>query len=95
MQEFTYAIGAEKPGEAVPEGFEVFHIPAATWAVFESIGPMPDAIQTVTKQIFEEWFPSTGYEHAPAPELEVYLPGDVDSQDYRCQVWVPIVKEKK
>ena len=95
MEEFTYGIGVEKPEKAVPAGFDVIHIPAATWAIFESIGPMPKAIQDVTVRIFQEWFPSTGYEHAPKPELEVYLPGDPNSQNYRCQVWIPIIKKKK
>ena len=95
MEEFTYGIGVEKPEKAVPAGFDIIHIPAATWAIFESIGPMPKAIQDVTKQIFEEWFPSTGYEHAAKPELEVYLPGDTSSPEYRCQVWIPIIKKKK
>ena len=95
MEEFIYAIGVEKPDKAVPVGFEVIHIPAATWAIFESIGPMPKAIQDITVQIFQEWFPSTGYEHDAKPELEVYLPGDPDSPDYRCQVWVPIIKKNK
>jgi AraC family transcriptional regulator len=95
MEEFTYGIGVEKPDKAVPAGFDVIHIPAATWAVFESIGPMPKAIQDVTVRIFQEWFPSTGYEHDAKPELEVYLEGDMNSKDYRCQVWIPIIKKKK
>ena len=93
MEVFTYAIAVEKPEEANTAGFDVIQIPAATWAVFESIGPMPKAIQDVTVRIFQEWFPSTGYEHDAKPELEVYLPGDPNSPDYRCQVWVPIVKK--
>ncbi len=95
MKKFFYAIGVEKPKKAVPTGFEVIPIPAATWAVFESIGPMPKAIQDVTVRIFQEWFPSTGYEHDAKPELEVYLPGDTNSKDYHCQVWMPVVKKKK
>jgi AraC family transcriptional regulator len=93
---FTYAIGVEKPAaRAAPAGFAILHIPAATWAIFESVGPMPKAIQDVTVKIFKEWFPSTGYEHAAVPELEVYLPGNPDAPDYRCQVWIPIVKKRK
>jgi AraC family transcriptional regulator len=95
MEEFYYGIGVEKPGKSVPKDFDVIHIPEATWAIFESVGPMPKAIQDVTVKIFQEWFPSTGYEHAPKPELEVYLPGDPNSQDYRCQVWIPIIKKNK
>ena len=93
MEVFTYAIAIEKPEEANTAGFDVIHITAATWAVFESIGRMPKAIQDVTVQIFQEWFPSTGYEHDAKPELEVYLPGDPNSPDYRCQVWMPVVKK--
>jgi len=88
-----YTICVEKTGKTAD--FDVYHIPAATWAVFESVGPMPGAIQEVTRKIFQEWFPSTGYEHDAKPELEVYLPGDPNSKDYRCQVWMPIVKKKR
>ncbi len=95
VEKFTYAIGIEKPGKAAPAGFEVIHIPAATWAVFESIGPMPKAIQDVTVKIFKGWFPSTGYEHDSKPELEVYFPGDENSLNYHCQVWIPIIKKRK
>ena len=79
MEEFTYAIGVETTLKTLPMGFELIHIPAATWAVFECVGPIPDAIHEVTERIFVEWFPSAGYEH-PEHELEVYLPGNTTSR---------------
>lgn len=88
-EEFTYVIGAETTAKTIPVGFEAFHVPAARWAVFECIGPVPDAIQDNTKRIFSEWFPLSGYEH-PKHELEVYLPGDTHRKDYRCQVWIHV-----
>jgi AraC family transcriptional regulator len=88
-EEFTYTIGIEAKAGAVPGDFDVIHVPAARWAIFDSVGPMPGAIQDVTGQIFCEWFPSTGYAH-PEYELEVYLPGDPASNDYHCQVWIHI-----
>lgn len=91
MEEMTYMIAVE-PGEKGTEGMEVRELPAATWAVFQSVGPMPGAIQKVWSRIFSEWFPATGYEHAGGPELEVYLPGCPTDPEYRCEVWVPIVK---
>ncbi len=91
MEEFIYAIGVETTAKTLPVGFEMIHIPAATWAVFECAGPIPGAIQEVTKRIFTEWFPSTGYEH-PEHELEVYLPGNTSSNGYHCQVWIHINK---
>ena len=94
QQEFTYLIAVEKTGDAIPEGLVEKSIPAASWAVFESVGAMPDAIQKVWGRIFSEFFPSTGFEHAEGgPEIEFYPPGDVQSADYVCEVWVPVVKK--
>jgi AraC family transcriptional regulator len=90
---YYYGIGAEKGSNAVPKGFDEIHLPAATWAVFDSYGPVTLSIQAVIKKIFSEWFPSTGYEHALIPELQVYLPGDMQSRNYHCQVWIPVVKK--
>jgi AraC family transcriptional regulator len=90
--EFYYGIGVELPENASAGPFERMEIPAATWAVFDCTLP---TIQDVTKRIFSEWFPSTGYEHDAKPELEVYFPGDPNSPDYRCQIWIPIIKKKK
>ncbi|WP_456272275.1 AraC family transcriptional regulator [Bacillus sp. AK031] len=90
-EEFTYFIGAETEKEQ--KKFEVKEIPAATYAVFESIGAMPHSIQNVWQRIYSEWFPSTGYEHGGGPEFELYPPGNVDSEDYRCEVWIPIMKK--
>ena len=56
---------------------------------------MPEPLQNVTKRIWEEWFPSTGYEFAGTADFEVYLPGDMTSPDYRCQIWVPVKKKPK
>ena len=93
QEEFTYLIAVENPQESSLENFEEREIPAQTWAIFESIGPMPTAIQDVWKRIFSEWFPATGYEHANGPELEVYLPGNPADENYRCEVWIPIIKK--
>lgn len=81
------------PETAAAQGIESTTVPAATWAVFPSVGAMPGAIQKVWERIFQEWFPSTGYEHAEGPELEVYPEGDSSSEDYRCEVWIPVVRK--
>lgn len=93
---FTYIIGVEKPDRSIPDGLDIITIPAASWAIFECIGAMPDAIQSLWKKIYEEWFPSTGYEQAQnIPDFEVYMPGDSDCKDYHSQIWIPIFKNKK
>ncbi|GAB6089380.1 AraC family transcriptional regulator [Spirochaeta dissipatitropha] len=98
---FSYSISIEKPLDSnvkLPDGSEDIQVPAATYAVFESIGPMPDAIQAVWKKIYSEWFPGTDYEHAGTPDFEVYpIQADPDcdgsSPDYRSEVWIPIKKK--
>jgi AraC family transcriptional regulator len=87
-----YAICIEKPGEIAVGDFDVYHIPAATWAIFDCNLP---TIQETTKRIFAEWFPSTGFEHDAKPEIEVYFPEDPKTKVMHCQIWMPIVKKKK
>ncbi|MDF2927137.1 MAG: AraC family transcriptional regulator [Paenibacillaceae bacterium] len=88
----TYWIAVEGELPDGESGFESRVIPAASWAVFTSIGPMPTAIQEVWGRIYQEWFPSTGYQHAGGPELEVYLAGEADAADYKCEIWIPVKK---
>jgi AraC family transcriptional regulator len=90
-EEFTYFIGAESTKESGI--FDSKEIPAATWAVFTSVGPMPHAIQQVWQRIYSEWFPSTGCEHAGGPEFELYPSGNVMDDEYQCEVWIPIRKK--
>ncbi len=89
---FDYFIAAPT-GKAVPEGMEEYTVPAATWAVFECVGPMPASIQALQKRIVTEWFPSSGYEYGGAPDIEVYLDEDSSKPDVRSEVWVPVVQK--
>ena len=93
LDEFDYIIAIE--GDSLEDigNYEVVTIPKNSWTVFESIGPMPNAIQDVIHRIYSEWFPATKYEHADGPEIEVYLPGDVSAEDYKCEVWVPVIEK--
>jgi AraC family transcriptional regulator len=87
---FYYGIAVELPAGGGAGKFEKLAIPAATWAVFDCT---LDNLQDVTKRIFSEWFPSTGYEHDMKPELEVYLP-EIPGKPMPCQIWIPVVKKK-
>lgn len=91
-ENFHYWIAVEGTSESDTHGFETTEIPAASWAVFTSVGPMPHAIQKVWERIYQEWFPGTGYEHTGGPDFELYPPGDPSLEDYRCEVWIPVKK---
>lgn len=47
-------IAVEKIKEPLPEGYASIAIPAATWAVFESIGPVLEAEHDIVRRIFSE-----------------------------------------
>lgn len=89
---FRYLIGIES-NKAI-DGLESVLIPKSTWAVFESIGPMPQAIQHVWQKIYEEFFPSSGYRHAGTPDFESYPEDGSSRKDYRAEVWIPIIKNE-
>jgi AraC family transcriptional regulator len=88
---FDYWIAVATTEECSAE-FERLDIPATQWAVFEVEGAMPEVIQDGFKQVFSEWLPSSGYQHANAPEIEWYSEGDMSSPNYRSEIWIPIVK---
>ncbi|WP_256700605.1 AraC family transcriptional regulator [Paenibacillus sp. P46E] len=89
----SYWIAVEGTPEMNTGGYETAVVPAASWAVFTSTGPMPHAIQKVWQRIYQEWFPGTGYEHTGGPEFELYPPGDTCAEDYVCEVWIPVMKK--
>lgn len=91
-KDFDYYIAVATTQET-PAGMEEYTVPACTWAVFECIGAMPTAIQELQKRIITEWLPTSGYEYANAPDVEVYFEGDQQAADYRCEVWLPVTKK--
>ncbi|OMI27290.1 hypothetical protein BTA31_12410 [Bacillus haynesii] len=92
---FNYVIGVEKTTADTPAGCVEKPIPAATWAVFEAIGPVNPAVQATWERIFSEWFPATGYELVNAPQYEAYpKDGDIMAQDHITEIWIPVVKKK-
>ncbi|WP_243356535.1 AraC family transcriptional regulator [Bacillus litorisediminis] len=89
---FTYMIGKKKETAVPTAGLTLQKIPSSSWAVFPCTGPLPEAIQNGFRQIYQEWFPATEYEHAGLPEIEVYTPGKSEAEGYRSEVWIPVMK---
>lgn len=73
------------------EGLEAYTIPAFTWAVFPGQGDGAAAVQALERRVVTEWLPTSGYEYAEGPDVEVYLgPGCT-----KFEVWIPVVKAKQ
>lgn len=91
---FDYGIAAVcKKDTDVPDGFKKSIIPARTWAVFECVGPIPDAMQQKWKMILSEFFTTSGYQPTYEMDIEIYTKGDRTSSDYKSEIWVPVIKK--
>ena len=71
--------------------FEEYIVPASTWAVFSGTGTNK-SIQELQRRIITEWLPTSGYEYANAPDMEVYL--NPDPQNAQYEVWIPVIKKQ-
>lgn len=83
---WEYVIGVAS--NDTTEEFAQYEIPAAKWAVFSGTGPMPGAIQELQQQVFTEWLPTSGFEYAELPDIELYL--NMEPENAQFQVWLPV-----
>ena len=91
---FEYSIGAVCDGKTiVPKGFRKNTIPARTWAIFECKGAMPNAMQDMWHKITSEFFPTSGYQPTYEMDIEAYAEGDMNDENYRSEIWIPVVKK--
>ncbi len=87
-EQWKYFIAVSSTKEA--EEFEEYTIPAGTWAIFSGAGTN-QSIQELEQRIVTEWLPTSGYEYANAPDIEVYL--NPDPQNAQYEVWIPVTKK--
>ncbi|CAL9408805.1 hypothetical protein SUDANB106_01623 [Streptomyces sp. enrichment culture] len=76
-------------GAEPPEGMEALAVPAGTWAVFESEGEFPRAVQYLWRDVFTQWFPSNPYRARPGPEIARTRLSE-DGKRARAQLWIPV-----
>ena len=75
-----------------PDGMEERTVEAATYAVFECKGAMPNAMTELWHRILTEWLPSSEYEWESKTDVERYFTPNMTSSDSRSEVWLPVVK---
>ena len=89
---FRYLVAGKYQAGEVPEGMVTYEFPEGEWAVFNCIGPVPEAFQSLNTRIFKEWLPGN-------PDYELYGNANVewyDSQgkstdkDYHSAIWIPV-----
>ncbi|MCM3633393.1 AraC family transcriptional regulator [Paenibacillus camelliae] len=91
--EYDYYMGVATK-EPCPVGFTTLLVPELTWVVFEVKVPWsPDK----WKQIYGEWFPSSGYEQVEGPKIQVgpeiqVGQKQVFTEEKEVELWIPIGK---
>lgn len=91
-----YLIAGKYSDEEIPEGMSVFEFPEGEWAIFDCIGAMPDALQSLSDRIFKEWLPGNpDYEINGNASVEWYdcTNGDKTDPNYHSAVWIPVKKK--
>ncbi len=87
-EDWRYFIAVSSSAE-IDNSLDEYVVPACTWAVFSGTGTGM-SIQELEQRIITEWLPTSGFEFANAPDIEVYLSPDPDNLQY--EVWVPVKK---
>lgn len=77
-----------------PEHLTKLEVSKSTWAVFEAVGPFPDALQNVWGRIYSEWFPSSSYELARGPEMLWNESKELTSPTFRSEIWIPVIQKQ-
>jgi AraC family transcriptional regulator len=93
---FRYLVAGKYAGGEVPEGMVVYEFPGGDWAVFDCIGPIPEALQSLNTQIFKEWLPGNpDYELCGNASAEWYdcVNGEKTDKDYHSAIWIPVKKK--
>lgn len=94
---FKYMIAGRYSGGKVPEGMMLFEFPQSEWAIFDCIGPCPEALQALNTKIFTEWLPfNKDFEPLGIGNIEWYdcVNGNKEDADYHTQIWIPVKRIK-
>jgi AraC family transcriptional regulator len=90
---FPYMICAEKTPDCGTDGYKTARIPKTAWAVFKSdiLDRWGVEIPALFNRAYSEWLPSSGYDRAIGPDMELYYK-TADGEFYE-EVWIPVVKK--
>ena len=73
-------------------GLDILEVEEAEYAIVELKGVVPECIHNGWKYVMEVFFPEHGYVNSGTPDFEYYYEGNMDSKDYKMELWIPIVK---
>ena len=93
---FLYMVAGRYTGGEVPEGMMLYEFPRGDWAVFDCVGPIPEALQSLNNRIFREWLPGNPeWELSGQANVEWYdcINGEKTDADYHSAIWLPVKRK--
>lgn len=90
LTDWRYMIAVKS--HKINSGFDEYIIPSATWAIFSGKGTNK-SLQELEQRVIMEWLPTSGYQYANIPDIEVYLKADPNDTIY--EYWLPVIKNKE
>lgn len=91
-QEMEYYAATEIKDKAVLTqlGLQEIYIPESDYAVFTLKGPINRSIKEGWKYAMNTFFAQEKYKMKQSYDFELYLPGNIYSEDYQMELWIPI-----
>ena len=89
---FPYMLFVEKAAGSRTDGYKVARVPKSSWAVFRGDRSEGSDVEIASlfHRAYSEWFPSSGYERALGPDMEIYYHSP---KGYHFEeVWIPVRK---
>lgn len=90
LDDWRYMIAVKS--NKTDDEFDDYMIPAATWAIFSGQGTN-QSLQDLERRVITEWLPTSGYQYAEIPDIEVYIRADPTDAIY--EYWLPVVKTRR
>ena len=86
----------EKYTANVYAGNPLYEFPQDEWAIFDCVGAIPNALQSLNTRIFKEWLSGNpDYEISGNANVEWYdcMNGEKTDPDYHSTIWIPVKRK--
>ncbi|WP_232514213.1 GyrI-like domain-containing protein [Staphylococcus nepalensis] len=84
-----YLIGVTN--EEAQNNWQQVDLAEGRYLVFDAKGPVPESIKRAMQTINRDILHTLDYELRNAPFFELYKSGDVNSEAYVTEIWLPIL----
>jgi AraC family transcriptional regulator len=90
---FNYLIGTTSSLNK-PKDLQSVKFPECEWLTATCIGAIPAAMIKLKKELVYNWLQNSDYEQTIHPRFEIYFQGDMTSDSYQSELWIPVRRRR-